>query len=94
MQLYVNVLIATSHGQPGHTRGSTSTSPHSRDDQIISLLTRQSECGDVLKFGGIKIFSSDDCEIVLWLGWLGISVVLFVVACLCLCSVTSCPPHN
>ena len=62
MQLYVNVLI-------GQSAPST-TEPHIHILEMIrwsSLLTGQSECHEVLMFGGIKIFSSDDCEISLWL---------------------------
>ena len=60
-------------GQPGSCQFCKSIQSTAGDDQIIqrssyftpALVPRQCEWRDVLRFGGIKIFSSDDCKITL-----------------------------
>ena len=56
MQLYVNVLIAQAKA--------SNTEPRSAEIWLVGQIL---EVLPLLMFGGIKIFSSDDCEIILWL---------------------------
>ena len=60
MQLYVNVLIAQAKA--------SNTEPRSAEIWLDGqILEGRGPPSSLLMFGGIKIFSSDDCEIILWL---------------------------